>query len=127
LLRRDPSRIILPVLAAHLADERALWLFMQDFKRIEAPGVQPFPVEEAAQRTLRALALDPAYALAMFNRGAVLHDLKRDGEALDAFNRALALGFDGIAAWNAKAIVLRALGREAEAREAEARAKALGG
>ena len=36
LLRRDPTRTILPVLAAAIADELDLWLFLQDFKRVEA-------------------------------------------------------------------------------------------
>src|SRR5262249_1604140 len=52
LLRRDPTRTILPVLAVPIADEMDLWLFLQDFKRVEAPGVQPFPPGEAVRRTL---------------------------------------------------------------------------
>jgi hypothetical protein len=35
-LRRDPSRILLPVLA-RTVEEDAIWLFLQDFKRVEAP------------------------------------------------------------------------------------------
>src|SRR5262249_53014999 len=60
LLRGDATRIILPVLAAPLAAEDDLWLFLQDFKRIEARGLQPFAPDEAVRRTLRALALTPA-------------------------------------------------------------------
>src|SRR5260221_980356 len=56
LLRRDPSRIILPVTAAPL-EEDAIWLFLSTFKRIEAPGLKPFPMEEACGRLLHALAL----------------------------------------------------------------------
>src|SRR5690348_5005800 len=35
-LRRDPTRILLPVLAETLPDEDAIWLFLQEFKRIGA-------------------------------------------------------------------------------------------
>src|SRR5262249_31213717 len=55
-LRRDPSHLLLPVLAAPVA-ERDIWLFLQDFKRIEAPGVTPYSLPEAINRTLQALAL----------------------------------------------------------------------
>src|SRR5258705_9047156 len=34
-LRREPSRILLPVLA-RVVEEDAIWLFLQDFKRVEA-------------------------------------------------------------------------------------------
>jgi Flp pilus assembly protein TadD len=56
LLRRDPSRIILPVTAG-LLQEDAVWMFLSDFKRIEAPGLRPFPLQEACGRLLHALAL----------------------------------------------------------------------
>src|SRR5215472_14266213 len=42
LLRRDPSRIILPVTAGPL-EENAIWMFLSDFKRIEAPDLHPYP------------------------------------------------------------------------------------
>jgi tetratricopeptide (TPR) repeat protein len=54
---RDPSRIILPVLAEPLAGEDSIWLFLQDFKRVEAPGIKPYPQAEAINRTLHALEL----------------------------------------------------------------------
>src|SRR5260370_12928928 len=41
-LQREPSRILLPVLA-EAVEEDAIWLFLQDFKRVEAPAVQPLP------------------------------------------------------------------------------------
>lgn len=34
-----------------------IWLFLQDFKRIEAPSVKPYPLAEAISRTLHALQL----------------------------------------------------------------------
>src|SRR5262245_24984266 len=55
-LRRDPTRIILPIVAAPF-DEDALWLFLQEFRRIEARGTAPLSPEEAIRRTLHALAL----------------------------------------------------------------------
>ena len=62
LWRLDPSRIILPVLAKAPADPGDIWLFLQDFKRIEAHDQTPYPLEEASARALRALALTPAGA-----------------------------------------------------------------
>ena len=59
LLRKDVSRVILPVTAAPISEDD-IWLFLRDFKRIEAPGCQPYPSSEAARRTLLALALIPA-------------------------------------------------------------------
>lgn len=57
-LRQDPRRLILPVLAAPV-EKDAIWLFLQDFKRIEKPNGHPYPGPEAIQRTLHALALTP--------------------------------------------------------------------
>ncbi len=36
--KRDPTRIMLPVLAETLRDEDDIWMFLQNFKRIEAAG-----------------------------------------------------------------------------------------
>ncbi len=59
LWRKAPSRLVLPVTAAALSEDD-IWLFLQDFKRIEAPGARPFPPYEAVQRTLGALVNAPA-------------------------------------------------------------------
>ncbi len=60
---RDPSRVILPVTAGPIDRDdfspQNEWLFLHDFKRIEAPGFAPYPVAEAAHRLLRALSADP--------------------------------------------------------------------
>jgi tetratricopeptide (TPR) repeat protein len=53
--------------------------------------------------------------------------LKRDQEAIAAYDKALAIDPNIANAWYNKAISLRALGRSAEAAEAKRRAKALGG
>jgi hypothetical protein len=52
LAERDPTRVILPVTAGPI--ERSDfggangWLFLQEFKRIEAADFQPFPVVESS-------------------------------------------------------------------------------
>lgn len=58
LLRKDPTRVIQPILAAAVAEDD-IWLFLQDFKRIEADGRVPFTIQEAANRLVRALGLSP--------------------------------------------------------------------
>ncbi|HEY7833318.1 MAG TPA: toll/interleukin-1 receptor domain-containing protein [Ktedonobacterales bacterium] len=111
-LRRDPSRIILPVLAVPLADEDDIWMFLQDFKRIEAPGIQPFPVDEAVRRTLRALALTPAgeapapvapqpseSADDLIARGKALRTQGKHAEALPLLERATQLAPSSFDAW----------------------------
>ena len=103
-LRRDPTRTILPVLAAALPDDDAIWLFLQDFKRVEAPGVRPFPLAEAIARTLHALALTPAgeapapvapqpaeSADDLITRGKALRQQGKHAEALPLFERATQL------------------------------------
>ena len=57
LYRRDPThRVMLPVLA-ETVNEDDIWLYMQQFKRIEQAGLIPWPVAEAARRV--ALAINP--------------------------------------------------------------------
>lgn len=63
LADRDPTRIILPVTASPIersdfSGENG-WLFLADFKRIELPSFQPFPLDEAPRQVLLALALTP--------------------------------------------------------------------
>jgi tetratricopeptide (TPR) repeat protein len=116
-LRRDPTRIILPVLAATV-DEDAIWLFLQDFKRVETPGVTPFPAPEAIQRTLRALALTPPgeapmpvrpqpgeSAREILDRAKVLLAQHRYHEAVPLVEQAVALAPDSFEAWASKARV----------------------
>ena len=54
----DPERILLPVLAGPVA-ENDIPLFLRTFKRVEAPGVHPYPIKEALRRTFRTLGLTP--------------------------------------------------------------------
>jgi tetratricopeptide (TPR) repeat protein len=113
LLMRDPSRIFIPVTAAALtADEMDEWLFIEDFKRIEAPGLRPFPTPEAAQRLLRALALTPRGAVPaptapqpqesaddLIARGKALQAQGKHADALPLFQRATHLAPKSFSAW----------------------------
>lgn len=57
---REPDRVILPVTAQPIdpADFNT-WLFLENFKRIEAPGYQPLPHAEAVAKVLHTLVLTP--------------------------------------------------------------------
>ena len=111
-LRRDPTRTILPVLAAPIADEDAIWLFLQDFKRVEAPGFQPYSPAEAIRRTVLALALTPPgerpapagpqpteSAADLVMRGKALQSQDKHAEALPLFERATQLDPTSFDAW----------------------------
>ncbi len=50
------NRVMLPVLAATVVEDD-IWDFLQVFRRVEQPGLRPWPVAEAARRA--ALAIDP--------------------------------------------------------------------
>ena len=49
LQRQDFKRLIQPIIAAPISEDD-IWLFLQDFKRIEAAGYKPYPVDETANR-----------------------------------------------------------------------------
>jgi tetratricopeptide (TPR) repeat protein len=110
-LQNDPSRVLLPVLAADI-NEQDIWLFLQDFKRVEAPGVKPFREAEAVVRTLHALQLTlpseaPLPTVPQTNESA--GDLIQRGNALIAqghfadacplFLRAIELSQSSVPAW----------------------------
>lgn len=137
LLTRDPSRVILPVLAAPV-EETAIWLWLQDFKRIEAPGTQPFSREEAIRRTLHALALTPVGEAPTSTtplRGAAVEDLLTQGRALQAqgqhqaalpfFERATQRDPQSFLVWANLGYTLTLLHRHHEAIQAYERATAL--
>lgn len=73
----------------------------------------------------RALALQPAHAEALANRGAALRMLGRPEEALADYDRALATAPDSADAHNNRGVALGALNRHPEAIEAYTRALAL--
>jgi tetratricopeptide (TPR) repeat protein len=85
-LREDePHRVILPVVTQPIgrSDFAGIWLPLMSYKRIEAPGYQPYPQAEAIQRTLEHLTL-----VDEFDRGPVAppglsaEELNERGEAL---------------------------------------------
>jgi tetratricopeptide (TPR) repeat protein len=141
--RNDRTRTILPVLAAAL-NENDIWVFLRDFKRIEAAGIQPYPQLEAVQRTLDALGLvapgpvAPEHvelAAVLVERGKALRSSgypvygmpnpggypvygmpnPTDAEALSLFQRATQLDPSSLDAWLSLAIALQKLKRPQEA------------
>jgi len=88
------------------------WLFLENFKRIEAPGFRPYPLAEAVGRVLRALALTPAgeapapiapqptvTASDLIIRGIALRQQRKHAEALALFERATQLDPNSYLAW----------------------------
>jgi tetratricopeptide (TPR) repeat protein len=137
LLRRDPSRIFVPVTAGPFEAD-ASWLFLSDFKRIEAPGMQPFPLEEACVRLLRALALTPAAAVSaapapkqgetleeLLGQGKALMAQQKDAEARAYLERATECDPRNFDAWANLGLVYRNTNRYREALAADDRALAL--
>jgi tetratricopeptide (TPR) repeat protein len=138
LLKREPSRILLPVLAEALPSEDAIWLFLQDFKRVEAVGLQPFSPAEAVARMLRALQLNrpgeapqpvapqPAESADdLLTRGKALKAQKRYAEAVPLFQRATQLAPRSFDAWFNVGYMLNLLKRYAEALPVHEQATAL--
>ena len=116
LLDRDPSRLLLPITAGPIARDDFSpengWLFLHDFKRVEASGYQPYPTEEAVRRLLHTLALTPAgeapapiapqpsESLAdLLERGKALKAQKRHAGAIALFERAAQLDARSFDAW----------------------------
>jgi len=129
LMRRDPARIILPVLC-ETVNEDDIWLFLQDFKRIEAPGVKPYPKQERVQRTLQALALTPKGETPapstpqpaesvddLLMHGQALSAQQKPDEALPFFQRAAHLDPNSFDAWYHLGYTLGELDRFDEAVE----------
>ncbi len=132
LFERDPQRVILPVTAGPIArddfDPETGWLFLHDFKRIEAPGYRPYPAEEAARRLLRALALsvngemgaqpaaEPQEGVDdLLNRGKALQAQGKHVEALALFQRAAQLAANSFDVWFNIAYALDDLGEYEQA------------
>jgi tetratricopeptide (TPR) repeat protein len=137
LYKRDPKRIILPVLV-EVVNEDEIWLWMQDFRRIETSGVTPFPENERIRLTLRVLTLTPAGEQAVVvtpQPGESLEDLLIQGNALQAqdrhvealpfFERAALLDPDSFDAWFNLGYTLSQLKRKADALPAYERATTL--
>ncbi len=109
--KRDPQRIILPVLAQTIQEDD-LWMFIEDFKRVEGPGLTALPPLEAIQRTLHALSLtakgtspEPTSprptesADDLIARGKALQSQQRYAEAIPLLQRATQLAPRSFDAW----------------------------
>ena len=142
LADRDPTRVILPVTAGPIArDDFGTdngWLFLYGYKRIEAPGFRPYPMNEAATRLLRALGLPLATATStaldqqptedvndLLTKGKALIAQEQYAEALPLFERASRLAPNLSDAWGYLGWVLLELGRYQEAVAASDQALAL--
>jgi tetratricopeptide (TPR) repeat protein len=136
--KRDSTRIIQPVLAGALPDEDEIPMYLQDFKRIEAPGLQPYSAAEATRHLLHALALTPAGQAPapiapqpresgddLLERGKALIAQKRYADALLLIERATQLLPDSFDAWFNRGVVLDHLERWTDALPALDRALAL--
>jgi tetratricopeptide (TPR) repeat protein len=91
LQRKDAHRVIQPVVAAAIKEDD-IWLFLQDFKRIEAPSQQPYTSDETARRLLHALGLSTVTDASQPRES--VDDLKANAKALivkDDYYRALPL------------------------------------
>ncbi|MBA3824434.1 MAG: toll/interleukin-1 receptor domain-containing protein [Ktedonobacterales bacterium] len=139
LYKRDVTRTILPVTAGTIQpsdfDE---WLFIEDYKRIEAPGLQPFSATEAARRLLRTLALTPRGEVPaptapqvqesaddLLARGKALAGQQHYNAALPLFERATQLAAHSFEAWYNLGYTLSELHRWSAALAANEQAIAL--
>lgn len=105
LYRREPQRIILPVVATPITstDFNAM-LFLEDFKRVEGPSGQPYPQAEAIERTLRLLALTPVGQAGtsvddLIARGKALSAQGQHAQAIPFFEVATHFAPDNLSAW----------------------------
>jgi tetratricopeptide (TPR) repeat protein len=129
LYRREPQRILLPVVAHTIepSDFNAM-LFLEDFKRVDGPGNQAYPQAEAIERTLRLLGLTPPgqavtpaapqpseSADDLIARGKALAAQKQYAEAVPLFERATQLAPGDFDAWFQLGYSQAELGRWQEA------------
>jgi hypothetical protein len=99
----DPNRVLLPITVGQNEDSdfNGQWLFLEDYKRVEARGMQPHPLGAMIARTLRLLALTPAGQAHisvtpqpadslddLITQGRALNSQKKYAEALHFFEQA---------------------------------------
>ena len=130
------NRVMLPVLAATVVEDD-IWDFLQVFRRVEQPGLRPWPVAEAARRA--ALAIDPNAPLmpaqshaapppmptsdhsaeldTLLARANALVSQGKRRDAIEVLRRATALAPRSVAAWNALGFNLDYLNQTAESLE----------
>lgn len=139
LTDRDPTRILLPVTFGAVAQNdlngQNGWLFLSNYKRIEAPGARPYPPEEAIQQTLIALSLvsredsgpipagDEVESLLM--RARVLLAQGEANAALPVLQQATRAAQNNFSAWFLLGHTLYQLGRYEESLAVDKQATAL--
>ncbi len=141
LANREPNRLILPITVGTIeaSDFNGQWLFLEDYKRVEARGMQPHPKDEMIAQALRLLALtpqgqtpvavtpQPAESLTdLITQGRALQAQQKHAEALPFFQRAAQLDPNSFDAWANLGYTLEELKRPAEALPANERATTLG-
>jgi tetratricopeptide (TPR) repeat protein len=140
LASREPNRLILPITVGAIepSDFNGAWLFLEEFKRVEAPGLPPHPTAEMISQTLRLLALtakgetpvtvtpQPAERLnELLTQGRALQAQQKHAKALLFFERAALLDPNSFDAWVNLGNTLSQLKRYAEALPAHERATTL--
>lgn len=140
LANREPNRLILPITvgAIKASDFNGQWLFLEDYKRVEARGMQPHPHDEMIAQALRLLTLtpkgqapvavtpQPAETLTdLITQGRALNSQKKHAEALPFFQRATQLDPNSFDAWVNLGYTLNVLKRFADALPAHERATTL--
>jgi tetratricopeptide (TPR) repeat protein len=132
--QREPLRIVLPVVAAALA-EADIWPWLRAYPRVEAAPGQPCATGEAIQRTLRALALAPTAttwlerllgsgepAAELRLRGKALHWQGDDARAAATLRRAARKDRHSLDGWLSLGALLEGMGQWRRALGAYARA-----
>jgi tetratricopeptide (TPR) repeat protein len=139
LYNREPLRVILPITVGPIeASDFNAWLFLEDFKRVEAPGMQPHTLEEAIHQTLKLLALtaqgeEPVAVTPqpgesfddLLTQGKALWAQQKYLEALPYLERATNMAPGSSDAWFNLGATLGALDRYDESLRASERAIAL--
>jgi tetratricopeptide (TPR) repeat protein len=139
LYNREPQRLLLPVTIGEIEpSDFNTWLFLEDFKRVEAPGLHPYTLPEAIERTLRLLALTPKGETRvavtpraseslndLLTQGKALQAQQKHAEALPFFERATQADPNSFSAWFNLGYTLGELKRWAEALPADERATTL--
>ena len=104
LAKRDPSRLILPVLVTPL-DPGVIWPWLQHYQRVEAADGTPFYEDERIRKTLSSLALTPGGPEAnqspsdLLTRGKALTAQGKQAEALPYFEQANQIDPSAFEAW----------------------------
>lgn len=139
LHRDEPHRLILPVTVSPLqtADLRPRWLFLDPFQRVEAPGMQPYPPQEAIAKVVQIIRPQPVSpgecqvpvgwtAKQLTEEGLRLYNRHEHECSVRYCRRATELDPNYGSAWYNLAYSLKELGRYDEALAACDRALALG-